>query len=402
VIAAAERPPTRAPRRGALLVGIDATCWGNGRGYGRHARSLLGALLARGGDQRYTLYVDSEATARALPPGADARLVPSARPTVDAASADGHRSVRDAWRMSRALADPALDVLFFPTVYSFVPVVGRARKVVMLHDAIVERFPELTLPDPRARMLWRAKVALGLRQADAVATVSAYSRRQLARHFGLAEARIAVVGEAGDPAFRRLDDAAPTPRLRELGLADGRLVVYVGGFGPHKNLGTLLDAVAALPEGLADTRLVLVGAEQDAFHSELAALRARAEALGIASRIVWTGFLPDPDLVVLLNRASLLALPSLMEGFGLPAVEAAACGCPVVATTESPLPELLGEAGRYVDPNDRAGWTRALVEVLASPERRTEMGRAGQSAAAALSWEAAADELAALFEAVAR
>ena len=107
------------------------------------------------------------------------------------------------------------------------------------------------------------------------------------------------------------------------------------------------------------------------------------------------------ELALLLNRAAVLALPSLLEGFGLPAVEAAACGCPVIATTASPLPDLLGDGGVFLDPADHAGWARELIAVLRSPERRTAMRTAGLAAAGRLTWDAAARQMLAVFDAVA-
>jgi glycosyltransferase involved in cell wall biosynthesis len=138
----------------------------------------------------------------------------------------------------------------------------------------------------------------------------------------------------------------------------------------------------------------------EVFHSSYGALRGLIDELGIADRVVFTGFLPDEDLVVLLNRATLLALPSLLEGFGLPAVEAAACGCPVLATRASPLPELLGQGGWFLDPLDQESWDSALLTLLTSPERRQRMREAGLAAAGRLTWESAADQLLAVIEEV--
>ena len=121
-------------------------------------------------------------------------------------------------------------------------------------------------------------------------------------------------------------------------------MVYVGGFSPHKNLEALVAAfarIAAKPE-FADAKLIMVGdTSGDAFHTYYGTIAAQVDALNLKDRVMFTGFMSDEDLVHLLNLASVLALPSLMEGFGLPAVEAAACGCPVIATHASPLEGLL-------------------------------------------------------------
>ena len=108
---------------------------------------------------------------------------------------------------------------------------------------------------------------------------------------------------------------------------------------------------------------------------------------------MFTGYLPDDELVVLLNLATVSVLPSLIEGFGLPAVEAAACGCPVIATTESPLPALLGEGGLYFNPQQSRELEAALIAVLESETLRRKMSKAGREAASKLTWKAAAQQM---------
>jgi glycosyltransferase involved in cell wall biosynthesis len=387
-----------------MRVGVDATCWHNNRGFGRHARALLRALVCGDRSNHYVFITDFPGSFDALTSQVELRRVRATAPTVQAASAAGARGLLDMWRMSKALAASDLDVLFFPTVYSYVPVFSRARKVVMIHDVIAERYPQLIVPGGLARWRWKAKVALGRWQAHALVTVSEYSRRGIVDHFRLSPDRVHVVGEASDPVFRILDDSRPTARLESLGLTTGRLLVYVGGFGPHKNLTTLVAAFARLAaqDDLKDVRLVLVGErENEVYLSHHGAIFRQVEDLGLSSRVVFTGFLPDEALVVLLNRATVLALPSLMEGFGLTAVEAAACGCPVVATTASPLPQLFGSGALFVDPTDLPGWERALATVLRSDELRHRLREEGLAAARRLTWDSAAEQLQAILEKVA-
>jgi glycosyltransferase involved in cell wall biosynthesis len=386
-----------------MRIAVDATCWHNRRGYGRHARSLLRALVAIDTPNRYTLYVDSPDTADPLPEGCDIRLLQASRATVAAASANGHRGLADVWRMSRALSAREFEAVLFPTIYSYVPTWGRSRKLVMVHDVIAETYPRLTVPRTAARLFWNAKVTLGRMQADALITVSDYSREGILRRFGADPRRVFVVGEAADPVFRKIDRPALGPALERAGIdASSRMAVYVGGFSPHKNLEALVSAfanIAARPE-FADVRLVMVGeTSRDSFHTYFETIRAQVEGLGLKERVIFTGYLADADLAVLLNLASVLVLPSLMEGFGLPAVEAAACGCPVIATTASPLAALLGDGGIFIDPREEA-IVAALVTLLASAELRRCMGACGEAAAARLTWEAAARQMQAVIQEV--
>jgi glycosyltransferase involved in cell wall biosynthesis len=147
--------------------------------------------------------------------------------------------------------------------------------------------------------------------------------------------------------------------------------------------------------------MVMVGPCEEVFHSYFGTVKRRVDELRIADRVVFTGFLADSELPVLLNLASVLVLPSLLEGYGLPAVEAAACGLPVIATTASPLPDLLAGGGLFVDPLDGDGWRNALETLLRSPELRARMGKAGRAAAGQLTWDAAARQMFDVFRLVA-
>lgn len=380
-----------------MKIGVDATSRQNNRGYGRHARALLNALIPLDSSNQYTLFVDSIDLGDKMPPEAKVQMVSTDAPTAVATAANGHRSAMDMLRMSRAMSDSSFDLLLFPTVYSYVPVISRAKKIVMIHDVIAETYPQLTLPSFTSRMFWKSKVALGRWQADAIVTVSDYSRQGILKHFKTSPDKVFVVGEASDPVFRVLPDPGPTKRLIDLGInGTGRTVVYVGGFSPHKNLESLVTAFAKVVEhpSFSDATLVMVGEyEKEVFHSCYAGIKHQTSELGIASRVIFTGYLPDEELVALLNFACVLVLPSLIEGFGLPAIEAAACGCPVIATTASPLPGLLGEGGIFINPANQEELDVALTRVLESESLRQQMRTAGLTAAADLTWEAAARQM---------
>jgi glycosyltransferase involved in cell wall biosynthesis len=381
-----------------LTVGIDATSWQNNRGYGRHARSLLTSLTRLDENNRYVFVLDSYEQTELIPETVERRMVQSMNPTTLAASANNRRSARDMINMSRALSDPTFDVLFFPTIYSFVPVFSRARKMVMIHDVIPEKYPRLTFPKLSSRWFWKLKGAIGRKQADVILTVSEYSRDCISEHFRISPHLIQVVGEASDPIFRLIHQPTishqATPHLYPLNLPlDYPMLIYVGGFGPHKNLYALIDIFAKLVahSEFSDTHLIMVGEYQkEVFYSEFSELNNKINTLGLNDKVVFTGFLPDEELAVLLNLGTLLILPSFMEGFGLPAIEAAACGCPVIATKESPLPSLLGNAGVYIDPHNPLELLTAFIDVLGSNRKRMEMRQAGLAASHRLTWDNAA------------
>ncbi|HEV8525675.1 MAG TPA: glycosyltransferase family 1 protein [Terriglobales bacterium] len=388
-----------------MRIGVDATCWSNRRGYGRFARALLSAVLELDRSNQYVFFADDDSPEFPFPACVELVRVRTGVPTVKAAAAEGHRGVKDLWTISRVISGANLDLVFFPSIYSYVPLTSSVPKLVTIHDVIPELYPELVFPTLQSRLFWWAKVKLGCAQARLILTVSEYSRRCLAEHLGIAPERLRVVQEASAPAFQPINGAGPRAALGRLGVREGaRLLAYVGGFSPHKNLGLVVDVLRELraDSGFADLQLVLVGDYTgDVFFSNYLEIRNQVRELGLEQHVVFSGYLGDEDMVQVLNAAEVLLLPSFCEGVGLPALEAAACGTPVVVTRRSPLPELLGAGAIALEPEDRVGWREAVRRILQDPQLAKSMRAAGLEAVSRLSWRASARQLLAIFEEVA-
>ncbi|HUF30747.1 MAG TPA: glycosyltransferase family 1 protein [Gemmatimonadaceae bacterium] len=381
-----------------MRIGVDAACWANGRGYGRFARELLGAMVAVSPADEFIFFADP-LSADQLPQNSPnvrvVRVEQRVAPAVAAAS-DGSRSLGDMLRFSRAVARERPDVFFFPSVYSYFPLVPGQRAVVTVHDAIAERYPELTLPSARARMFWKAKVWLALRQSRVVLTSSNYSAREIASVIGVRPDRIRIVGAAPaatyQPSRNAMESSAMAARY---GVPEGASwFTYVGGFNPHKNVDALVRAhavVAAKHNGKAPYLLLVGTISEDVFHSDQNHIRETVARAGTSELVRWTGFVSDEDLRHLHSGATALVLASQSEGFGLPAVEAAACGTPVIATTASPLPELLAGGGYFVAPRDEAALARAMTALLDDPGQRETFGACARERAASLSWARGAE-----------
>jgi glycosyltransferase involved in cell wall biosynthesis len=389
-----------------LQIGIDGGCWLNQRGYGRYTRNLLSTLAQRDNGDHYFLFVDPEtAAAPDLPASFDKVVVPTRRPAAQAASASGRRDLLDLWRAGWMVARYPLDLFFFPSVYTFFPLLRPVRAVVAIHDVIAEHHPKLVFARRRFATFWRLKLAIALRQARLILTVSDHARDGIRNYFRVPDERVRVILEAPDPIFRPVASPRdPADLFPACSLHRGsRYLLYVGGLSPHKNLHVLVEAYRRLIAGgeFEGLHLLLVGdTSGDVFYSAYESLRAAVARHGLEDRVCFTGFVPDNVLVDLYNRADLLVLPSVEEGFGLPAFEAAACGTPVVVSEVGPAAALLGPAAWTFSPHDGESLTGGLRMLLRDPARRCAMGAEGLRRAATLTWERAAAQLHDLFHEV--
>ena len=372
-----------------MRIGVDATCWANRRGFGRFTRNAVTRLIELDPDTSYDLFVDGPIEA---PPMATVRAIALKRATNEAAAAGSRRAVGDLRRLSRAVRATDVSAILFPAVYSYFPV-GRRPFVVGIHDTIVHELPELTLPQRRSRLFWRLKERHALHHATRIFTVSRAARDALAERLSLDPARIAVVPEAPDAVFGPRSPAEIDAACVPIGLGAGEPFVLcaAGGVSPHKNIATLLDSFAELPTA---PRLVIAGAlEGDAFLSAAQDVRHQIYRLGIADRVVLPGFVSDETLAALYSGATIVVNPSLAEGFGLPAVEAAACGAALLLSDLPAHRETLGDGARFFAPRDTRELTAQLTTLLADASARRAVATRCTKAVASLSWDTAGTRL---------
>ncbi len=295
--------------------------------------------------------------------------------------------------MSFAVARSGIDLMYFPATYSYFPVWNVAKVVVTMHDTLPFTHPDLVFPTLAGRLAWRLKEGAAVRRADRLVTVSQASRRAISAWSGWPDRKIAVITEGPDPIFQpRGDDFRAGAVLDRLAIPqDAPFLLYVGGLSPHKNLLRLVDAFAQ--SAPAETRLVLTGDIHDVFHTHVPQIRSAIARHHLNDRVIMTGFVPDEDLVFLYSRASALVLPSLLEGFGLPAVEAMACGTPVLSSLAGSLPEVVGRAGVYFDPNDIGSIAQAIRSFMGDPALRHELAGLAREQSSLFSWDRSARAL---------
>ncbi|MFT7461831.1 MAG: glycosyltransferase involved in cell wall biosynthesis [Pseudohongiellaceae bacterium] len=258
------------------------------------------------------------------------------------------------------------------------PASGQFPKVVMLHDINVFEFPELSKPD------WRVKRQRRIRQtidrADLIICYSAQGRDALGQHLGVSPERVRVVPLGIDiERFRRPPDHELAAVLERHDLTQRPYVLSVGQYGTRKNQQGLVEAFAAAE--LPDEWLLVLGGPR---HEAIEELRASAKRLGIApERLRTPGWVLDDELPALIAGAGFYVCASLHEGFGLPVIEAQACGTPVAASNRAALVETLGDCGVAFDPADLDDFAGALAKLAGDPSLRAELSAAGPPRVAA-------------------
>ncbi len=382
-----------------MRVGIDGTSWANPRGYGRYTRNLTKALLAANSPHTFALVLDNHTAENpTLPANIEKIIIQTGNPMGEILNKDGHRSPTDIWAMTNGLRAQNFDAFFFPTLHTYYPLLNKTKKLVTIHDVMAEKYPDLIMSDTNDSRFWKFKSWLARRQADYIITVSDYSKKQIAAQFKIASDKIKVVPQAISPQFNPAPYApALTQTLHRFGLdSTSRYLAYFGGLAPHKNLETLLEVFKSLANQVAfqNLDLVLIGpSETDTITPDGPTLRQIITDHKLDNATTITGYLPDQEVVHLLTAATVMVLPSIEEGFGPGAVEAAACGTAVIATKNSPLPDLLGTAGTFIDTTKTADLRFALTDLLTNDQKRQQMAQTAREKASQLTWTNSAESL---------
>lgn len=277
------------------------------------------------------------------------------------------------------------DLVYLPNL-NFIAT--RKPYIVTVHDLSFARFPEFFSAKQR---LWHAAVGPKrlLRRAAAVIAVSEHTKRDIIETCGVPAEKIAVISPGVGPEYMPADNATKDPVLKKYGLRDG-YILYLGTLEPRKNVTGLIAAFETLKN---DARLVLAGGKgwlyKDIFH--------RAASSPARDRIRFLDYVDEADKPALYSAAAIFAYPSFYEGFGIPPLEAMACGTPVVAGHATSLGEVIDDAGILVDPHDITALAEALQEVLDDAALRAELSRRGLERTKAFTWEKSAEKLDELF-----
>ncbi len=310
------------------------------------------------------------------------------------------RPVRDLlWEqflLPGALRRERLDLYHAPANRG-IPLIGQGRFVATIHDVIplvtpyfFDRRTNPPIVTGALRLVAWVSLAVVMWKSRRIITDSECSRRDIARLFPWVRGKMTVIYPGADPRYRRVEDASAVSRVLTRYALPSRYLIFVGGLGQRKNVAGLLRAYAHLRRALPTAPdLVVVGRHNALYNG----LQQVARSLRVADRVHFPGFVPTEDMSALLSAADLLVYPSFYEGFGLPVLEAMACGCPVVCSRTSALPEVGAGAVLYCDPTSPEDIAEKIRRVLADSTLRVQLTAKGLQRTSEFSMDRMAAEI---------
>ncbi len=301
-----------------------------------------------------------------------------------------HRLER--WALGVEVTHLGLDLLH--ATDSIPPAFGFPRSVITVHDLNYLYYPQFLTA--QSRRYYNRQIEWAVRRADHILADSHATKSDLVSLLGVPSEKVTVVHLAADPAFRLLPEAEAWRVVAQYGLEPGYLL-FVGTLEPRKNLPGLLQAYRLSLDAQGTVPPLVVVGGKGWLYDEIF---EHVEALRLNEHVRFLHNVPDADLPGFYNAAGVLAIPSFYEGFGLPVLEALACGAPVVAAERASLPEVVGEAGILVNPDDAGDIAQALARALTDESLRSRMREMGLAQAARFTWECAARETLAVYRQV--
>ncbi len=364
-----------------MQIGLDYTSALRQRaGIGRYTRGIVGALADLDDANRYTLVVARDVAALpTLPSTMRWRRLPL---TEWALTVAWHRLQLPLYV---DLFTGPLDLFHSPDFV--LPPVRRGRTLVTVHDLSFMRYPECAPPGLVEYL--NTVVPRSLRRAGLILADSASTRQDIVDLLAMPAEKIVVVPAGVGPEYRPIDDQGLLDSVRRRYGLPQRFVLHVGTLEPRKNLARLIEAFAAIASQHAHSCLVLVGGKGWLYDD----IFARVQCLRLQDRVLFPGYVAEADLPAVYNLCTVFAYPSLYEGFGLPPLEAMACGVPVVCSNSSSLPEVVGNAALMVDPLDTDALAAALSRALGDEHLRQSLRRRGLEQARLFTWQAAGRRL---------
>lgn len=373
-----------------MRIAVDATAARSpNHGIGTYVVNLLAELPVAGPNSHYFVYLSGRAAE-------NLRIRNRGSNRMELRTVTGVRPLRLAWEQFVLPLDAArlhCDVLW--GCHNTLPAFKTSPQVVTVHDIGMMVLPEY-YPESKVAYFRRA-VTRAVRQADVVVADSQFTADELHRRLGVAPERMRVVHCGVASRFRVINETDEFSRVRAAYGLPEEFILFVGVPEPKKNLTRVLRAYAGLKGRRAISHKLVIGGGRS-YGWKHGPFYELARSLG--DDVILTDFISQNDLPAVYNLAELFVFPSLYEGFGLPPLEALACGTPVVASTAASLPEVLGSAAVLVDPGDETELAEAMLQVLTNPDLRARLKALGPAHAGRFTWDKSARQLAGIFREV--
>ena len=369
-------------------IGIDARFYGPlGKGLGRYVQEIVDNILKIDLENEYVIFLSRE--------NFDEFVSTEPRVKKIAVKARWY-SLSEQFELPFLIWREKINLMHFP--HFNVPILAPCKFVVTIHDLILTKFPTIraTTLSPALykikNLFYQIVISLAVHRAKKVIAVSEFTKKDIVDKFKIDPKKIIVTYEGvanlahgNDSLFvKKLDDSQT---LLSYNIVDN-FILYVGNAYPHKNLEGLLEVFAEFHHKYPLLRLVLVGKE-DYFYKRLKLTAATLNLWDenvVESPVIFTGYVPDIELDVLYRRALFYIFPSLYEGFGLPALEAMAKSCPVASSNQASLPEILGDASLYFNPNDKADMFMKIDKLYNDPDLREVLIKKGHRQVKKYNW----------------
>ncbi|HWZ15279.1 MAG TPA: glycosyltransferase family 1 protein [Mucilaginibacter sp.] len=367
-----------------LTIGIDARFLSKRRGIGNYIKNLLEELAKTTSQHKFILYADSKAVINAVPddPRFNLKIIPF--------------KLYPVWEQVilpfYVWADK-LDILHCPGNSAPIVLPKRTKLVVTIHD-VMYMLPGRMLPSSPSlyqrigRLYLRCVVPIVAKNAIRIITISKYSKSDIVRSLSIDESRLSVIYEAPGTVFRQ-NSAEPRTVLAKFSLNLEHYILAFGAIDPRKNTVRIINAFAEFHKGNQSThQLVIVGLSKSAIDH----FSKLIQSLNLREKVALLGFISEEELISLYSLAEVMLYPSLYEGFGIPVLEAMACGTPVIGSTSASIPEIAGNAALLVDPVNVSELTYAITKMCADNLLRQEYRARGHKRAAEFSWQKVAQE----------
>lgn len=365
-----------------MRIGLDArTLQGRFTGDSTYWRGLIEGLAHADTPHEFIVYLDSRMPEPDLIESDNMRIHPLSAPT---------GRLWSAWAFPRALKADSADLAH---VQYTIPPSMPCPVVTTIHDVSFKRHPEFF--SVKDRMILDAGVKRASVCAARIIAVSEYTKQEICELYGIPAEKISVIYSGADAQYKPVNPKFAYRLARDKYGISKAFILTVGVIQPRKNLPRLLEGFSRFrADGHIGHKLVIVGK----YGWKESALEKKISEMNLGDDVILTGYVPYEDLPALYSAADVFVYPSVYEGFGLPVLEAMACGTPVVTGNLSSLPEVVGEAGLMVDPHDPNAFAEAMAKVLFDGDLHTDLSERSLSRAAKFTWENTARDTLSVYE----